>query len=98
MDYSQFETQARRLAVLRGLQHAVQYRMNASLLRSYCEAIGHTVSADKLATDLAWLKEQGLVTLASSEGVQLATLTERGLDVATGRAQVPGVQRPGPEG
>lgn len=97
MRYEQFETEGRRLVVLRGLQHAVRYRAPAQLVRAYCDALGHTVSADKLATDLAWLAEQGLVTLAAEQGVQVATMTERGLDVATGRAQVPGVQRPGPE-
>lgn len=96
MNFDQFQTEDRRLVVLRALEHAAQYRANAYLLRRYCEAVGHTVSSDKLATDLAWLHEQGLVELVTEQGVQVATLTVRGLDVATGRAQVPGVQRPAP--
>lgn len=96
MSFDQFQTQDRRLVLLRGLENAAQYRANVFLLRRYCEAIGHTVSTDRLAADLAWLKEQDLVTLQTAQGVEVATLTERGLDVATGRAEVPGVQRPRP--
>lgn len=96
MNYADMETQDRRLVLLRGLENAAQYRANAYLLRRYAEAVGHVVSTDRLASDLAWLKEQGLVTLQTVEDVTVATLTERGLDVATGRAEVPGVQRPRP--
>jgi len=94
--YSEMETEDRRLVLLRALEKAVMYRANMFLLRDYAEAVGHTVSADRLAADLAWLKEQGLVTLHTAESVTVATLTERGRDVATGRAEVPGVQRPHP--
>lgn len=96
MKFSDFQDQDRRLVLLRALEHAAQYRANAYLLRRYCEAVGHTVSTDRLAADLAWLAEQGLLDLSEAQGVQVATLTARGLDVATGRAHVPGVQRPQP--
>jgi hypothetical protein len=96
MSYAQFETEDRRLVVLRALEHAAQYRANALLLQRYCQAVGHTVSADRLQQDLAWLKEQTLVELEQVQGVAVATLTTRGLDVATGRAVVPGVHRPQP--
>lgn len=96
MSFSTFETQDRRLVLLRALEHAAQYRANTFLLRRYCEAVGHAVSTDRLAADLAWLKEQELLTLQTVEGVDVATLTDRGVDVATGRAEVPGVQRPRP--
>jgi hypothetical protein len=96
MNFDQFETEDRRLVLLRGLEHAVQYKANAYLLRRYCQSIGHTVSADRLEQDLAWLAEQGLLDCARVEGVTVATLTQRGLDVANGSAAVPGVQRPQP--
>ena len=96
MNFAEFQTQDRRLVLLKGLENAVQYRANAFLLRRYCDACGHVVSADRIEQDLAWLGEQGLVTVAQSENVTVATLTTRGLDVATGRASVPGVQRPQP--
>ena len=94
--YSEFVTQDRRLVLLRALAHAAQYRANGLLLRRYCEAVGHVVSADRLAADLAWLREQALVDLAAVEGVSVATLTQRGQDVANGSAEVPGVSRPQP--
>jgi len=96
MNFDEFQTQDRRLVLLRALEHAAQYRANAYLLRRYCEALGHVVSAERMETDLAWLDEQGLVGIKHEQGVTVATLTDRGLDVATGRATVPGVQRPQP--
>lgn len=96
MSFAEYQTADRRLVLLKGLQAAVQYRANAYLLRHFADSLGHVVSADRIAQDLAWLKEQGLIALDVAEGVSIATLTERGLDVATGRAVVPGVQRPAP--
>lgn len=96
LSYAEFEAQDRRLVLLRALEHAAHYRANALLLRRYCQAVGHVVSADRLAADLAWLSEQGLVDLVQAQDVTVATLTTRGLDVATGSANVPGVQRPQP--
>jgi hypothetical protein len=95
MTFDEYQTEDRRLVLLRALEAAVQYRANAYLLRSYCDSVGHVVSAERLATDLAWLAEQGLVTLDRAP-ITVATLTARGLDVATGRAVQPGVKRPGP--
>lgn len=86
----------RRLVLLRALHAAAQYRSNALLLRRYCHAVGHVVSADRMEQDLAWLKEQGLVELEQAERITVATLTSRGQDVATGAATVPGVARPQP--
>jgi hypothetical protein len=97
ISYEKFETQDRRLVILKALSNAAQYRANAFLLRNFCDQVGHTVSADKLAGDLAWLSEAGLVTIeAPSPDVTVATLTPRGLDVADGRVDHPGVQRPRP--
>lgn len=96
MKFEELETQARRLALLQGLQAAVQYRLNAPMLRSYADAVGHVVSADRVDADLAWLREQDLVELERAQGVAVATLTQRGQDAATGRASVPGVARPQP--
>lgn len=89
----------RRLAILRFLHEDPDYRLNDSLLASALEAIGHGASRDVLRTDLAWLMEQGLVTVEEvMRSLHVATLTERGADVATGRAVVPGVKRPSPKG
>lgn len=97
MNYAQFETEDRRLVLLKGLAAAAQYRANAYLLRRFAEQVGHTASADRIAGDLAWLGEAGLLsTEQPSPDVTVATLTARGLDVAEGRAVHPGVAKPRP--
>lgn len=97
MNFSQFETEDRRLVLLKALENAVQYRTNAFLLQCFADKVGHVASLDQIRTDLAWLAEQGLISLQEVQGVTVATLTSRGLDVATGRAKVPGVAVPQPE-
>lgn len=94
--FAEFQTNDRRLVLLRGLASAAQFRANALLLQRYCDALGHIVSADRIAQDLAWLAEQGLVKLEHAAGIAVAELTARGQDVATGRTKVPGVQPPQP--
>ena len=96
MKFNDFQTADRRLVILKGLEAAAQYRANLLLLRRYCDAVGHVVSSDRIAADVAWLAEQGLVEHDTSGPIAVATLTARGLDVASGRAEVPGVQRPQP--
>lgn len=89
-------THDRRLVLLKALENCAQYRANALLLRRYCDRLGHVVSSDRIEQDLAWLAEQGLLGVERAEGITVATITARGLDVATGRTTVPGVQQPQP--
>jgi hypothetical protein len=96
MKYADLQEQDRRLVLLKALENAAQYRTNAFLLRRFAESVGHTVGGDRIETDLAWLAEQGLVGLEQAQGVTVATITARGLDVATGRTRVPGVAVPQP--
>ncbi|EQB9053855.1 ArsR family transcriptional regulator, partial [Vibrio cholerae] len=58
------------------------------------DAYGHKISRDVVRTHLFWLQEQGLVSLRDVGDCQIARLTGRGEDVATGQAVVPGVKRP----
>lgn len=94
--FAQYQTEDRRLVILRGLKSAAQYRANSLLLKQYCAAVGHIVSTDRMNQDIAWLAEQGLVSIEHVEQLSVATLTVRGLDVADGNASVPGVKRPEP--
>lgn len=96
--FADFQEQDRRLVLLRALSVAAQYRANAYLLRRYCDAVGHVVGADRVEADLAWLRDSGLVGLVQEGDVTVATLTARGMDVASGRTVVPGVARPQPGG
>jgi len=94
--YEAIQTEDRRLVVLRSLKESGGYKASEYVLLQLLEYWGHAVATDRLRTDLAWLAEQGLVTGADVAGVQVATLTGRGLDVSLGRAVQPGVKRPMP--
>ena len=96
--FSELVDADRRLVVLRCLREDPGYSLNESVLQAMLEALGHNVSRDRVRTDLGWLREQGLVTLEEVVSVQIARITGRGIDVATGTAIVPGIRRPRPEG
>ncbi|PKN07609.1 MAG: hypothetical protein CVU73_12770 [Deltaproteobacteria bacterium HGW-Deltaproteobacteria-8] len=96
MNLSQLLNEDRRLLILRLLAEDPGYQLNVYVLRPALQSMGHTVSHDKVETDLAWLAEQGLVTIGQASGVTVGKLTARGADVAAGRATVPGVKRPEP--
>ena len=84
-----------RLAVLRALTEALQLTANDSILVMEMERLGLPVTRDQLRTQLGWLEEQGLIRLSRPNGsLIVATLRERGGDVAIGRAHVDGIQRP----
>lgn len=87
-----------RLTALLVLAEAPAYRANSSIIHSAADEVGLPATRDQVRSELAWLEEQRLVTLTHpSQTLSVATLTERGLDVARGRAAVPGVQRPSPK-
>ena len=86
-----------RLRVLQILERAAGYDLNIHVLRMELEHLGHRPSLDALRAELAWLEEQGLVGTRPVQDLVVAVATERGLDVAAGRAGVPGVARPRPE-
>lgn len=94
--FAEFLREDWRLVILRVLANALGYRANSSVLRTVLEKFGHSLSRDQVRTELAWLAEQQLVTVEDLGTVLVARLTERGQDVAAGRATVPGVNRPSP--
>lgn len=95
--FHQTRSKHRRIAILRTLEEQRNYTLNTSLLRDFVNALGFDVSRADLATELAWLADQGLVTVVEATAtVRVATLTGDGEDVASGRREVPGIKRPGP--
>ncbi len=97
MSYQDFQTEGRRLGILRILHRRNQFTSNEYSLNDELGGnYGHHVSKDVLHTDLAWLEEQGLVICQQPRAGWIATLTSRGADAAEGRARVPGVARPLP--
>lgn len=86
-----------RLVILRLLRKQISYKSNSSVLTGALDDLGHSLSRDSVKQHLHWLAEQGLVSLDEPvDGVLVVQLTERGLEVATGRAIAHGVSRPTP--
>lgn len=95
--YHDYLSKDRRLVILRVLAEMPTYRASSTVLHTVLGQWGHDPSRDQVKTELRWLQEQQLVELEeiSDGAVLIAKITERGADVATGRARVDGVQRPG---
>lgn len=96
--YADHLREERRLVLLQLLAEQTGYRANSSTLHAGLAFLGIPGSRDDINTDMAWLEEQGYLTLTIvSEGVRVAALSARGHDVAQGQALVPGIRRPGPK-
>lgn len=95
-DYPTVVTENRRLELLVLLAESAGYQASAPLAQMALEAIGYSVALASIDADMAWLRDAGLATAREVGGLQIATLTPRGLDVAKGRVHVPGVARPRP--
>ncbi|MBT0666347.1 ArsR family transcriptional regulator [Geobacter pelophilus] len=98
MSFSDLVTQDIRLVILRTLAETNGYSCNESIIHAILAKFGHKVSRDQVKNQLAWLEEQGLVTLETVVDIYVATITGRGVDIADGSATVPGVKRPHPRG
>ena len=97
MTYAQTFAEHVRLCILRSLSEAGN-STNSSILTDIVNGFGLPASRDAIETHLAWLEEQGFVRLERPvPSITVAKLTKRGLDVAEGRARVPGVKNRGPE-
>ena len=94
--FAQMVAADRRLLILKALAAAAEYTAARRLLIAFLSSWGRRVSSDVVAGDLAWLAEQGLVELRNAGEESIGKLTDRGLDVAEGRANCPGVRRPAP--
>lgn len=95
-NFAELQQADRRLVTLKLLAESAGYCSNEHLLRTLLGSLGHAVGAERLRADLVDLQEMGLITSDGVAGVTLATLTEKGLDVANGAVTVPGVKRPMP--
>lgn len=84
-----------RLALLRLLNEQPGYVANDSVLTDALELVGLPTTRAQVVAHLEWMAEVGLVSLLRpSPTLVVATATERGCDVARGRAMVSGVARP----
>ena len=94
MSFAEYLRKDMRLVALRVLSETPGFRANSSVLFNLLDQFGHAVTRDQMKTELRWLAEQGLVEVDEAGSVLVAKLTERGQDVAEGRAVVDGVARP----
>lgn len=94
MSYAAEIQRARRLNILLNLFMAPGYTASLQVLRAQGDAAGYVMSHDLIDSELAWLREQGYLDTLPAGAHRL---TDRGQDVALGRAQVPGVRRPSPD-
>ena len=95
MSYQTLLHEDQRLVILRTLVEMNGYQANESILQTILDNYGHNISRDLVVSHLRFLQEQALISLEDINGIQVATLNGRGEDVATGRASVAGVKRPG---
>ncbi len=97
MNYAEINDRHVRLAILRVLAGAPEYSGNDSVLSQAVQQLGLQCTRDQMRGHLGWLEEQRAVTLVHpAPGLIVATITERGADLAAGRSIIPGVQKPSP--
>jgi Fe2+ or Zn2+ uptake regulation protein len=93
-------TADQRLALLQALV-ACNNDANQNILQTCLAQYGHRISMDLVRNHLLWLEEQGLVKISrldqNNMAFFVATITQRGLDVANGLSVVDGVNKPNPQ-
>lgn len=87
---------ALRLHLLRVLRDGPQQTAHEYLLRDQLDLLGYRVDQGLVHGELEWLRERALLTTQPIEGAFLATLTQRGADVAEDRLAIDGISRPRP--
>jgi hypothetical protein len=93
MSYQETVAAARRLSILLALYFASGYTLNRHALRDQVERTGYVCSSDLFDSEIAWLVEMGLVERIELDAI---FITVRGVDVALGKSQTPGIRRPSP--
>ncbi len=98
MNFTQALLEDQRLFILRVLDELPGFSSNVSALQSALDmSAGHRLSRDAALALVDWLDEVGLVTKENLDPrICVVKLTQRGSDVAQGRAHVTGVKRPRP--
>lgn len=89
-----------RLAVLQLLADQSDGSANDASLCEALNALGHVVSRERMRELIFWLSNQKalhVLDLRLTSGLLVATLTERGHDIARGRSRIAGVAAIGGE-
>ncbi len=96
MDYADTLRRHRRLSILRMLAGAPGYSANESLIEDVLDKFRVTSTRDQVRTELGWLSDQGFVSVEDIGGLMIATITQNGADVATGKRVHPDIEKPAP--
>lgn len=97
MNFAKIVEEESRLIILRTLAEQPDARLNSSLLQSdLAERWAINRSRDWVHLQIGELANLGAVTVVSAGSVQIATLTQRGLDHVERRLLLPGVKKPSP--
>jgi len=96
MSLADVKQEDRRLLTLKALATGNDYSISDHVLRGLLGEFGHHLAMDVLHADLAWLQDVGLLNIEKVGQMAIATITQRGADVAEGRAVIPGIRRPRP--
>jgi hypothetical protein len=93
MNLIEMQAQHRRGRILAILAASNASGCNVPMLRTMIRNWGYQCDEDTQKIDLAWLSRHGLVTLRDVAGLDMARITDRGRDVASGDLDLPGVER-----
>jgi len=97
MDYADTLRRHRRLTILRTLSAIPGYSTNESIIEDACDRFRVTSTRDQVRTELGWLAEQGFVTNEIIGDYMIATLTQGGLDIVSGKRVHPDIEKPAPK-
>lgn len=82
-----------RRAILSLLLYDADYRLSLDMLDLCLEQTGQNITYDQLQTEIGWLEEQGYVARSyPSPSLTMVTLTDRGLEIARGKARAHGIR------
>ena len=79
---------------MRHLEGCADYTSNASILMDVLAGLGIQSSRSQVVTELAWLKDNGFVTYDDRADFIVVEATHSGVEIATGAARHPEIQRP----
>ena len=84
----------RRVIVLQALEQDRDHEMSVQMIQAALDYVGQDMGSVAVGSLIDWLRDADLVSVRAVDDVRLVRLTERGKDVAQGRASASGVARP----
>lgn len=88
------ERQHLRLTILKLLNEDGDHSINEGLLEDLVDPYGFSPSRAQLKAELRWLEALGCVVIEDLDGYLVASLTDTGIEVATGRLVLDGIAKP----